>query len=167
MVRKIIFFFILFSYVESGATVNNVSTIIGIELSSTILSNIVSRDRSSIDGVVLGSIKAQMLGNLTDAAYYFDSNLLHTVVGVNSLSEITTQLEQNFSANINECAATNRILQSYTVIESNNFWIAECKISSRNFKGCETNELSYVIYSTNSEYKVCNVLIDKCSIMED
>lgn len=167
MVKSIIVIFVLTNVMMCFSAVTNVSSIVGMELTEGLLDEIASRNRTDLDHVVLGSLKAQIRGSLSDAAFYFDDLLLRTVTGADSLAQIPPQMEQKFAAAANEGAITNNVLQSYVVIHTNNMWTAKCRVSCRTFKGGETNEFCYVVLSTNNTWLVTDILIDAQSIAVD
>ena len=149
------------------AAVTNVQSLVGCQLSSSVLSNICTRDCSSVDSVFLGSLKAQVLGNLTDAVYYFDTNLALKVVGVETFDQVPLSLERKFHDKIVDVSAANYVLLSFFTTNVSDKIFASGKISSLSNVHVQTNEFCYVIQHLGEKYRVCDVIIDGASICED
>lgn len=91
-----------------GATadsITSVSSIVNVPLGSNVLSRIEARNRSTADRVVLGNIRAMVIGNVRDQSFYFSDSLRNAL---NLGKSLDAKSEAEFESGFTEIATGGR-----------------------------------------------------------
>ena len=150
-----------------GTSISNVSSIVEVPLTSSILSDIESRNRSSEDMVVLGNIKAMVLGRASDQAFYFTDALRTILVGTNDVDHLGEELENGFAEIANGGAFSNFVLVSTSRSQVGSKVKWDMSMQMRHGGDMETNVFSLVLVSTNLQWRVEDLILEGVSVRAD
>lgn len=150
-----------------GESITNVSSIVGVPLTPSVLSSIQARSLSSEDKVVLGNIKAMVAGRASDQAFYFSDELRTILVGTNDVDHLGCELENGFAEIATGGAFSNFVVvsTSRSLIGSKVKW--DMAMQLRHSGALETNAFSLVLVATNSQWRVDDLIFDGYSVRTD
>ena len=170
MVKSILFgiFVLIFTpRVSQGDILTNALDIVGLHLGTNVLYHIESRDCSSPDRVVLGNIKAMVLGNVRDQFFYFSDALRESIVGGIDETCISEEMESSFREVANGGRFTEFVVSSITHSNTNSLSCWDVSVQVRQMGFLTTNTFSLVLVQTNLQWRVEDWQTDGCSLRND
>ncbi len=155
----------------AGATANSITSvcsIVDIPLGSNVLSRIESRNRSTADLVVLGNIRAMVIGNVRDQSFYFSDSLRNALNIETGLWEGSgAEFESGFA----EIATSGRFTDFKVSAVSNASASAserwDVSMSLKHLGVMTTNSFSLVLSHSNSQWWVEDLILEGLSIKAD
>lgn len=119
MVRIVIILMVLADMTCFADPLTNVTTLVGVPLTTNEIARIPPRDGASPDTVFLGVIRALQTGNLRDLYYHFETNYLFTIEGYYNVENVPAETVSSFRDIMNDSNFSNIVIMSFSTTVSN------------------------------------------------
>ena len=154
MVRKLILMMAFATAPCFADQLTNVTSLVGMPLTTNEIVRLPSRDASSPDTVFLGAIRALRMGRLNDLYYHFETNYLFSLTGHYNSENIPPEMVSSFEAVMNDDNFSNMVVTAYSVLPSNQFVMVSASLQENYSSRALTEPIKLALRQVATGWKI-------------